>query len=242
MPKWNWAELRDLIGNRITSGELAEGARLPTEIELSAEFQVGRHTVRRAMSALALDGLLSIEQGRGTFVRRTPEIRYRIGRRTRFRTNLEAQGLTAESDLVLAEVVPAPDGVAAALAIAPGAPVHRVVSRGRADGTPISLSRSFHAVARFADFGALREQGVSVSEIYRRHGQPDYVRRDTTIFARRPDVHEAELLDQHPDQPVMVLQKTDTDRAGTPIGHSESIWSAHRVRFAVDSLDDTAKS
>lgn len=241
MRQRDWTFVRQAIVSRIERDGLVEGDRLPTELELASEFGLGRHSVRRAMAALAIEGLLSVEQGRGTFVRSQPLVRYRIGRRTRFRENLEAQGITPGGDLVAAEVVPAPERVARALGIGRDAPVHRVVARGRANGTPISLGQSFHEVARFPDFGSRREAGQGVSEIYLAHGIADYMRRDTTIFARRPDAEEARLLEQHPDQPVMVLQKTDVDRDGRPIGCSESIWSGHRVQFSISSLDDATQ-
>lgn len=55
---------------RILSGRLSEGTRLPTELTLAAEHQISRDTVRRALSQLAEEGLLERVQGRGTFVRR----------------------------------------------------------------------------------------------------------------------------------------------------------------------------
>ena len=70
----------------------------------------------------------------------------------------------------------------------------------------------------------------------RRRGLPRSrpLRRNTTIYARRPAESEARLL----GQPVIVLQKADTGRDGRPIGYSESIWSAHRIQFSIDMLDD----
>ncbi|WP_375262867.1 phosphonate metabolism transcriptional regulator PhnF [Palleronia sp.] len=238
MTERNWTYLREEIVTRIARGELGEGDRLPTEGELAAQFGIGRHSVRRAMAALSIEGLLSVEQGRGTFVRTQPLITYRIGKRTRFRENLEAQGIRPVTDLIVVEVMDAPERVAQSLRIEAGMPVHRALTRGRANGVPISLGQSFHEVARFPDFGSRREAGQGISEIYRAHGVADYFRRDTTIFARRPDLDEARLLEQLSDQPVMVLQKTDIDQAGQPIGCSESIWSGHRTRFSITSLDD----
>lgn len=230
----SWRVIHDSLLGQIASGRLADGERIPTEVELKDRFGVGRHSVRRAMAALAAEGLLSVEQGRGTFVRRQPSILYRIGSRTRFRENLLSQGLKPGGDHIAAEVIPAPPGAAEALGLAEGSAVHRVLRRGRADGVPISLGLSFHSTLRFPDLGARREAGESVTEIYRSHGITDYRRRDTELFARLPEGWEARLLEQHPDQPVMVQRKTDVTREGEPIGHSEAVWSAGRVRFSLE--------
>lgn len=52
----------------ITSGRWPVGERIPIEGELATSFGVGRNTVREALQSLVHAGLLSREQGRGTFV------------------------------------------------------------------------------------------------------------------------------------------------------------------------------
>ncbi|SFT27816.1 FadR/GntR family transcriptional regulator [Paenibacillus sp. BC26] len=55
--------------SRITSGALLPGDKLPSVVDLAAEYGVGRSTIREALSALKAKGLLDIRQGGGTFVR-----------------------------------------------------------------------------------------------------------------------------------------------------------------------------
>lgn len=231
----NWRLVRDRLHEAISVGRFAEGERVPSEGEIGAEYGLGRHSVRRAIAALAGEGLLSVEQGRGTFVRRQPRILYRIGRHTRFGENLSSQGVRPGGDLISSETVPAPASVAGALGLIEGMPVHRGLHRGRADGVPISLSLSYHCAGRFAGLRELRSDGRSITEIYRSFGIGDYVRRDTTLYARLPERWEAKLLEQRPEQPVIVQLKTDATRDGAPIGHSEAIWCATRVRFSLET-------
>ena len=105
-------------------------------------------------------------------------------------------------------------------------------------GTPISLTRSFHCATRFPDLGRLRAAGVSVTDVYRAHGIADYRRRDTMLYARQPQKWEARLLEQHPEQPVMVMCKTDETPEGAPLGWSEALWAAGRVRFELGGTGD----
>ena len=64
-----YAQLMSHFREQILDGSLLAGARLPTELELAAEHQISRGTVRQAMSALVTEGLLERVRGRGTFVR-----------------------------------------------------------------------------------------------------------------------------------------------------------------------------
>jgi methanogenic corrinoid protein MtbC1/DNA-binding transcriptional regulator YhcF (GntR family) len=55
--------------DRIHSGELAPGLRLPPHTQLAATFGVAPLTVRQVLAHLEADGLIVRERGRGTFVR-----------------------------------------------------------------------------------------------------------------------------------------------------------------------------
>jgi len=56
----------------IARGELSQGDRLLTENELAERFQVSRTSVREALAALSLTGILEIRQGGGIFVKANP--------------------------------------------------------------------------------------------------------------------------------------------------------------------------
>ena len=58
----------------IASGRWPVGERIPVEAELVEAFGVGRNTVREALQSLVHAGLLSREQGRGTFVISSSEL------------------------------------------------------------------------------------------------------------------------------------------------------------------------
>lgn len=55
----------------IEAEQLEPGDRLPSENELAEHFGVGRSSIREAMQALQLLGVIEIIQGKGTFVKKT---------------------------------------------------------------------------------------------------------------------------------------------------------------------------
>ncbi|WP_282937001.1 FadR/GntR family transcriptional regulator [Paenibacillus sp. RC67] len=61
--------IADQIKEQIVNGALTPGQKLPSAKELSERFQVGRSTVREALSALKAMGLVEIHQGEGSYVR-----------------------------------------------------------------------------------------------------------------------------------------------------------------------------
>ena len=72
VPIPRYVQLADLMRQRVAKGVWAPGAMLPSIDKLMAEFNVARITVRQAIKLLALEGLLSPERGRGTFVTAKP--------------------------------------------------------------------------------------------------------------------------------------------------------------------------
>jgi PAS domain S-box-containing protein len=61
----------ELLQERILSGELAAGSRLPPHTRLAVDFGVAPMTIRTVLARLEAAGLISREVGRGTFVRRS---------------------------------------------------------------------------------------------------------------------------------------------------------------------------
>ncbi|WP_240941756.1 FadR/GntR family transcriptional regulator [Paenibacillus sp. HB172176] len=58
------------ILDKIQAGEWIPGQKLPSVVDLSASFGVGRSTVREALSALKATGWLDIRHGGGTFIKK----------------------------------------------------------------------------------------------------------------------------------------------------------------------------
>jgi GntR family transcriptional repressor for pyruvate dehydrogenase complex len=64
-----------LLLTRISGGEYAPDEKLPSEKDLSEQFDVSRPIVRDALNRLRKEGLIHSRQGSGSFVRRPAEAR-----------------------------------------------------------------------------------------------------------------------------------------------------------------------
>jgi len=233
-----WKSVRAALEAEIGAGRFAPGDRLPNEADLCAQFDVGRHSLRRAIADLAWEGRLSVEQGRGTFVTEAPMLSYTIGPRTRRHENFARQGVDTASELLEAEKTVAPHGIAGALGLDEGAAVFHQTRLTLGNGVPVAFGSSWHPLGRFPEFGARREVFGSVTATYRSYGIEDYHRRETTMHARPARDGEATRLRLPTGGTVMVVRAVDVDPEGLPIGASEVIWAAARVRFSFESQCD----
>jgi GntR family transcriptional repressor for pyruvate dehydrogenase complex len=74
LPRRLYQEIALQIKAHIESGEFSVGARLPAERELAKQLKVSRPSVREALIALEVEGLVEVKTGAGVFVceRRRP--------------------------------------------------------------------------------------------------------------------------------------------------------------------------
>ncbi|MFF0704970.1 GntR family transcriptional regulator [Streptomyces tendae] len=65
---YHYEQLAGILEGRIRAGTYAAGSRLPGEMLLAQEFEVGSNTVRKALEILRNRGLVVTMRARGTFV------------------------------------------------------------------------------------------------------------------------------------------------------------------------------
>lgn len=237
MTNKTWNKITDDISYDISLGRLSPGDQLPTETQLATRYKAGRHSVRRALDALAREGKISIQQGRGTFVLETQRLTYLIGKRTRLRRNLIPQGVNVSSLLISADRISAPEHVAKALLLNSGAKVIESQRITSANELPVAFGSAYHCSERFPDFAERRDVLGSTTETYRSYGIDDYMRKHTSIYSRTAKPDEVKTLRQHSDVPVLIVSAIDATIDGTPISVSRVVWSAARVNFIMEHSD-----
>lgn len=71
--KAQYLKVIDKIKEKIFSGKIKIGDKLPPERDLAEEYKVGRPSIREAVRGLEILGLLEVKQGSGTYVRNNIE-------------------------------------------------------------------------------------------------------------------------------------------------------------------------
>lgn len=59
--------LMETLKEQILSGTIKPGQKLPSENELTREYALSRHTVRKALALLENEGYITAQHGKGTF-------------------------------------------------------------------------------------------------------------------------------------------------------------------------------
>lgn len=229
-----WRRVADSIEQSIADGTYPRDTKLPGETEIAELHRVNRHTVRRALAALAERGLVRAERGSGTYVE-APRIAYPLRSRTRFSEIVSAGGHEAHGKLLHASIEDAPRDLAKHLGLKAGAPLLRIDALRTADRLPICVGSTWVEAERFPDGGKLYEKLQSITKVLEHYGIRDYRREWTNITAAIAEAADAARLDLALGRPVLVVEKLDAEINGKPLIVSRSRFAAERVQFVIEN-------
>jgi GntR family transcriptional regulator len=229
-PEPLWIQARDLINAEIVSGTLRPGMRIPPERQLCQELRISRVTLRKALTQLVADGVLSASHGRGWYVALASSSNEWPNSLESFSETAARMGLVPTARVLQATVTPASLDHADDLSIAPGTPLF-VLERVRLlDGLPIAIDLTHIPVAlapglRVADFTTaslydqLTEAGLEFSGA------------NSVIEARPADEHVAHHLELEVGRPILALSQIVVDVAERPVFASTIQYRGDRYRL-----------
>ena len=225
-----WRQIAAALQADIADGTYVPGGRIPTEAELSTRFGVNRHTVRRALEELSREGLVRIEQGRGTFVAEDV-LDYTVEQRTRFSEWIRRHNKEPSGQVLQLREIPADAQTAAALGLRTGAKVVLFERLGFADGRPVSLARHHFRLRGMLE--ALRDSS-GITEALKAVGVADYLRQTTRVTARLPSATEAELLRMPRNRPVLIAENINVDSTGSVVEFAVGCYPTPRVQIVFE--------
>jgi GntR family transcriptional regulator len=236
-------QLENLLREKILSGVFVAGARLPTESELIEQYGVSRITVRQALTALAEEGLIERQQGRGTFV---------TERRTRRRPFEGTIHLTGSLDELISMALDTPIKVlettrveadqheAELLGLRPGEPVYRIKRLRLYEGRPFSLIVNYLP----AEIGVrFTNEELSSGSLLKRLESKFGLRLHSArqqITADLADPYVAGLLDVRVGAPLLSIERTVYTEDGRPIEYVHVLYRSDRYNYTVMLTRDSS--
>jgi GntR family transcriptional regulator len=221
--------IAEAIRSQIESGELPPGAQLPSERDLASTYGTARNTAREAVRILSDAGLVTSEQGKGSFVRpQTTLIRlgndryspkYRDTGLSPFLLECAKQGKTGRFEVLSIDRVQPPADVAERLTVSARAKsVLRRENVFYADDDPVNRVTTYIPWSIAKGTGLLREEiphQFGIHGILEDQGHV-MARIREEVSARMPKPEETRLLHLRPGVPVLDVWHTSIDEKGEP--------------------------
>ncbi|MDT0158129.1 GntR family transcriptional regulator [Microbacterium sp. ARD32] len=197
----------------IQSGQIPPGARLENEIEIGRRLGLSRPTVRRAIQEVVDKGLLVRRRGIGTQV-----VQGQVTRQvelTSLYEDLRSTKHEPTTHVLAHDLRPATEEIAQHLGVAVGSPVLYLRRLRSTDGIPVAVMENYlpeplsdisrELLEEQGLYGILRSRGVTIRVATQRIG------------ARSEHGDEAGLLDVPPGSPLLTMQRTAYDAAGSAV-------------------------
>ncbi|MEV4050422.1 GntR family transcriptional regulator [Amycolatopsis sp. NPDC049688] len=243
-----YRDLASLLRDAIKAGDYPPDSTLPKQDDLADQYDINVNTVRKAISVLESEGLVTSVRRRGTVVRaRPPMKRLGVERYAKskwkfglvaFAADREASGQTWHRNDQTNQVrkVEADADVATALGVEPGSLVYERARLVKQDGHPTHTLTSYYRPEHVegtpivdpkpgtatpgGGFAVLTLQGL----------EPDTMTE--TFHSRMPTPEEVEELELPAGEPVMVLERTTRTADGTPVEFARGVHAASRFAWS----------
>ncbi|MGH6789446.1 MAG: GntR family transcriptional regulator [Pseudolabrys sp.] len=222
-----------VLRDRIVSGNLSHGRRLPNENELAAAHDVSRVTIRRALAELERECLIERRRSLGTRVIFQPSAAPIVGDITGMLASLADMGRRTTVKLLSFDYLPADGTVAEALGIKSPDLFQRAVRVRSIDGEPFSYLTT-HVPERIGvTFTRQELASRPLLELLERSGV--MVSRATQQIGAGLAVPEiAAALGVNAGSPLIEMTRVVYDAGGRVVEHLHALYRPDRYSLVID--------
>jgi GntR family transcriptional regulator len=222
-----------VLRDRILSGAVGFGTKLPNENELANYHGVSRVTVRRALGELARERLIERRRSAGTLVTYRPSPAPITADISGVLANLADMGRRTAVKLLSFDYVPAEGMVAQMLGVASDELLQRSVRIRSVDGLPFSYLTTHVPENVSVTFTRQELASRPLLELLERAGvKVEHARQRISAVLATPNV--AEALGLHTGSPLIELVRVVYDQAGRGVEHLHALYRPDRYAFEID--------
>lgn len=229
-----YIQLEKILRRNIEKGIWKEDAKIPSENELSREYEISRMTVRQVLTKLNQEGLIYRVPGKGTFVSSNKIVSKPLSHMG-IREQLEQMGYENETRLVGSEIVECDIKLARKLKVDIGTPVFKLSRVRSVNSDPFSIHLSFipqHWCEDIFERGYDFEHSQLCDILKEGYGiEQDKMVETLEIVNARPD--EAEMLDIEEAYPLIHLENTLYSSEDEVIEYSSVLFRGDRVKIEI---------
>ncbi|QBD78799.1 GntR family transcriptional regulator [Ktedonosporobacter rubrisoli] len=229
-PLPRYYQLKEVMREKIRSGEWKPGDLIPSERELGEQYGISRMTARQAITELVNEGLFYREQGKGTFVSRH-KITQQLIRLTGFTEDIQARGQRPSTKTLSAQMVLADEATAERLHVKQGRQLFRLHRLRLADDEPLAIETSLIC---FIGCEKLLEDDLEQNSLYQlletKYGLPP-IEAEQELEAGLASNDEAQVLRIPVGSPVLFTRRTTYTERNQPIEYAKSVYCGSKYTF-----------
>ena len=226
-----YLRVQEQIKAAIAAGNLKPLEALPGERDIAEAFNVSRVTVRKAISGLVEQGLLTQRQGSGTFVAAPPQrVEQPLSRLTSFTEDMRLRGLEASVRWLARTVTLASPDEAMRLSLSPSDTVSRLRRLRLANNVPMAIECATVPTRFLADPNLVE---ASLYDVLEANGALP-VRALQRLRAANLSPEDAALLEVSPGAAALAIDRMSYLEGGTPVEFTQSFYRGDAYDFIAE--------
>ncbi|WP_160725479.1 GntR family transcriptional regulator [Bacillus sp. USDA818B3_A] len=227
-----YIQLKKALQAAILNDTYQQGEKIPTEPELSEQYNVSRITVRKAVEELVKEGYLIKQQGKGTFVHR-PKIDRKIEHVMGFTAACEANGFSSHSEVTKKELIQADAGLREALQLGENEQVIYIQRKRYAGDHPLMLENNYYPFNRYSFLLDEPLEGSLYDLLREKYDiHPDQSGK-TTLEIVLADEDQAKVLETSIGKPLFYMNTLIYDQEGRPVHVGKQYIIGDRYQFTL---------
>jgi DNA-binding GntR family transcriptional regulator len=220
-----YQQVAEWIRDKIYTGEWQTGDKIPSEKQIMDLLEVSRGTIKKAITGLVNEGLLSSVQGKGTFVKsESDNISYSLGSGLlSFAESLENQHLKYETQVIESRVESANKLTADKLKIAIGSPIFYLKRLRSVENEKVMLIENRINMNLCPGIIDIDFNGNNLFPTIERLSKKEIGYSESRYAARIIGNERGHYLEVHEDAPVLHLEQLVHFEDGSPIEFG-NVW------------------
>ena len=236
--KPKYIKIYDWVHSQIKKGQLKVGDKIPTEPNLSKQFDSSRMTVRKAIDPLVLEGVLERRPGKGTFVISSGIIKltYDASKPIRFSHEMTHKEIPHHWNIINRKVVTASNNIQAWLNLKKGQKVICLTIVIHANNEPVIIERNYFP---YNNFKPLFDMEINVPPIQLMAEKFDTKIKQVTqyISARVARKREMEIFKTDHPIPCIYLEWISHCESGNPFSVSLCHYRSDVFKFKIPTSE-----
>lgn len=215
--------VQNYIKDKIKSGVLKPGDKVPSEHELSNMFKVSRVTINSAITQLRIQGIVESIRGKGTFVKSADDIFLKVDDDQKPPFKISSRGHNDNHKLISAEILTTGEDKTNKLMLLPGEKYHRITRLMYAQDKVISVEYLYFPYEFYPN--EIDEAVIEGSYLYSFleeycNKKPKYMH--THIDITYPDELEQKYLKAYKNEPLLLWYSAVIDSNDMVLGYTEN--------------------
>ena len=231
-----YLEIAKEIKKNIQQGNYLPGDPIPSENQLSKEFEASRVTIRKAIDNLVEMNLVEKRHGSGTYVKEKA-YKHELYSLKSFTEDMESVGKEVRSEILRYEIMEAPKKVAIQLKIVEKTKIYFIRRKRLANENALVVEDTYLPIELFPD---LTYETMLHSKYEFIESHPEYkIKESQQLFLPiLPGTDIKEILDIEDNVPILKLESTGILTNGIHFEYSEVYFKSEDYDFTITAKRD----